>query len=678
MRKIFTKLFLLFGLILVLHDMQAQERYVDEVTQEVMVMTDVQYGRNSTVIGGAANIVDTPLIADIYMPMVDSVMDRPLVIYCHTGSFLPRGLNGGTTGEKDDYTVTEVCTRLAKRGYVAAAISYRKGWNPLAGTLAERTSGLINAAYRGTQDFRSAVRFFRKSVAEEGNPYGLDPERIAGWGQGTGGYIVLAAATLQQEEIYIPKFQDPVSGASFIDTNFIGDIDALRAGFISSVQTPGYPSDIQFGFQHGGALGDSSWIDENTPPFASAHVIQDPFAPFGVDPVDGSIDCEGLVIVPTTQEPVVNVAGPNCFIEILNARGNNDILATADLSDPINSAIASKPFGKDNLFPFVTTGPQAGPWDFWDQGFWSNHPEFGDLNTTSLIFNSDMSLQKANAYIDTLMAVFIPRSYVALSLAPAQPDPVAIDLTFEEENRTYQIFPFGENTAAIIDNPDQSGENTSEKVIEMTKPTNAMVWAGVAIPLDEAIDGSRGPLFTVQVWSPRAGVPMMLKIEDRSTGSPPTVIAEIITNTTVASAWETLTFDMTGHPDYNSANNYDGIALFADMNNPGLGETFYLDNVDYEMGVGFEDLYGDNEFFKVYPNPTSDILNISYRVTGTSRISFKVLNALGQIVMSTNADTKLDGDYVDRINVSNLSSGVHYLLLDLDGQLVSKRVFVKE
>ena len=673
MRKIFTNLFLLFGLCFVFQDMQAQERYLEEITQEIQVLPNVQYARNLTVIGGAANIVDTPLIADIYMPMVDDATDRPLVIYCHTGSFLPRGLNGGTTGEKDDYTATEVCTRLAKRGYVAAAISYRKGWNPLAGTLAERTSGLINAAYRGTQDFRSAVRFFRKSV-DEGNPYGLDPNRIAGWGQGTGGYIVLSASTLQQDEIYIPKFQDPITGASFVDTTFVGDVDCLKAGLINIPQTPGYPSDIQFGFQHGGALGDSSWIDENTNPFASAHVIQDPFAPFGVTAL-GETDCEGLVIVPTTQEPVVNVAGPNCYTGIMNSLGINDILNTADLSDPINSAIATKPFGQDHLFPFVTAGPASGPWDFWDAAFWSNHPVFGDLHTTSTIFNPDMSLVKANAYIDTLMAMFIPRSYVAMSL---EPQPISLDMTFEEEGRTYQIFPFGNNTATIVDNPDQTGENTSAKVIEMFKPTDAEVWAGVAIPLDEAIDGSRGPVFTMQVWSPRVGVPMLFKIEDRSTGNPPTVIAEIVTNTTVAEAWETLSFDMRGFAAYDPANNYDGVALFAGINNPGQGETFYLDNVMYDMGVGFEEEYEENEFFKVYPNPASDVINVAYKVTSTSEISFRVVNALGQIVLSSDGTTKLDGDYIDRINVSSLSSGVHYLLLDLDGQLVSKRVFVKE
>ena len=676
MRKIFTNVLLLFGLFFVFQDMQAQERYLEEITQEIQVLPNVQYARNLTVIGGAANIVDTPLIADIYMPMVDDVTDRPLVIYCHTGSFLPRGLNGGTTGEKDDYTATEVCTQLAKRGYVAASISYRKGWNPFAGTLAERTSGLINAAYRGTQDFRSAVRFFRSSI-ENGNPYGIDADRIAGWGQGTGGYIVLSAATLQQDDIYIPKFQDPVSGVSFVDTNLVGDIDCLKPGAINIPQTPGFASDIQFGFQHGGALGDSSWIDVNTPPFASAHVIQDPFAPFGITAL-GEVDCEGLVIVPTTQEPVVNVAGPNCYTRIMNDLGINDILNTADLSDPINSAIASKPFGTDHMFPFVTDGPASGPWDFWDAAFWSAHPVFGDLHTSSSIFNPDMSLVKANAYIDTLMAMFIPRSYVAMELMPVAPDPITIDMTFEEDNREYGIFPFGNNTAGIVDNPDASGENTSEKVVEMFKPTDAEVWAGVAIPLDEVVDGSRGPVFSLQVWSPRVGVPMLFKIEDRTTGNPPAVFAEIITNTTVANAWETLEFDMSAFPAYDASNSYDGIALFAGINNPGQGETFFLDNVRNDMGVGFEEEYAENEFFRIYPNPTSEVINVAYRVTNTSEISFRIVNALGQTVLSSDGTTKFEGDYIDRVNVSNLSSGIHYLLLDLDGQLVSKRVFVKE
>ena len=53
-------------------------------------------------------------------------------------------------------------------GYVVASIDYRLGWNPLAATQSERTNQLINAAYRGVQDARTAVRYFRMNAAEQG------------------------------------------------------------------------------------------------------------------------------------------------------------------------------------------------------------------------------------------------------------------------------------------------------------------------------------------------------------------------------------------------------------------------------------------------------------------------------------------------------------------------------
>src|SRR5690625_6672470 len=83
--------------------------------------------------------------------------------------------------------------RLAKMGYVAANMDYRLGWKPLADSQDERTNTLINAAYRGIQDLRTAIRYFRKSVEEEGNPYRVDTSRIVAWGGGTGGYVSLLA-----------------------------------------------------------------------------------------------------------------------------------------------------------------------------------------------------------------------------------------------------------------------------------------------------------------------------------------------------------------------------------------------------------------------------------------------------------------------------------------------------
>ncbi len=87
---------------------------------------------------------------------------------------------------KEDSVLVEICTDLAKRGFVAASVSYRAGWNPIAPTQEQRVFGLINAAFRGIQDARTAVRFFR-ATADGGNPYGINTSKIGVWGDGKGG-----------------------------------------------------------------------------------------------------------------------------------------------------------------------------------------------------------------------------------------------------------------------------------------------------------------------------------------------------------------------------------------------------------------------------------------------------------------------------------------------------------
>ena len=143
-----------------LTSLQAQ-RYVSEVFSEVDVISDVDYAGNVTIITGMPG-PDT-LKADWYMPKGDTVTDRPLVVFVHTGNFLPQPLNASATGSKLDYTAQTISTRLAKMGYVVAAITYRTGWDPLNTEELARRATLIQAAYRGVQDFRTFLRYARLS-----------------------------------------------------------------------------------------------------------------------------------------------------------------------------------------------------------------------------------------------------------------------------------------------------------------------------------------------------------------------------------------------------------------------------------------------------------------------------------------------------------------------------------
>ena len=100
------------------------------------------------------------------------------------------------TGSRSDSTVTATAAYLTSRGFVVGTYTHRLGWLPTSTDQNVRTSSLLQAAYRGIQDTRSCIRFFKKSVAEAGNPYGIDPSKICVWGIGTGGYLSLGAGSL--------------------------------------------------------------------------------------------------------------------------------------------------------------------------------------------------------------------------------------------------------------------------------------------------------------------------------------------------------------------------------------------------------------------------------------------------------------------------------------------------
>ena len=130
-----------------------------------------------------------PLEFDLFEPAGDTVAERPFIIYLHTGTFAPIIRNGNATGHRNiDYATQAMCNQFAARGYVVANTDYRLGWNPFLPTEPERAASLMRAAYRGIQDVKAAIRYFRMDY-ENGNTYGIDTSKIIICGQGTGGWI---------------------------------------------------------------------------------------------------------------------------------------------------------------------------------------------------------------------------------------------------------------------------------------------------------------------------------------------------------------------------------------------------------------------------------------------------------------------------------------------------------
>ncbi len=396
----------------------AQQRYWDEIFTDVDVDTSIQYGTNISVLSGAP--ASQNLKMDVYSPSGDNVTSRPLIVYLHTGSFLPYPVNGTCSGSRKDSATVEMCTRFAKRGYVVAAISYRLGWNPVSGDQDVRTSTLINAVYRGLQDAHNAVRFFRYDADSLANSYGINPGKIIVGGQGSGGYLANAYSTLNDTtEIYLDKFTNATTGVPYINTAYSGDFEgfgSIPGSPLNLENLPGINSEVQFIFNMGGALGDSTWLEGNEPPMVAFHVPNDPFAPYGF----------GSVIVPTTGDFVVEVSGSYEAIRLANDSSNQDVFDNVLFNDPytaramaaLNPSNAATnlnglPVSQlEGLFPFVRPTAESAPWEWWDP----NCPN----NTNSLLTNPDMSKTKALAYIDSIQGYLAPRIVCALQLGGCQ------------------------------------------------------------------------------------------------------------------------------------------------------------------------------------------------------------------------------------------------------------------
>lgn len=476
------------------------QRYITETftDAEITVVQNVQYGENisveATVLAALSGQTppppaSTPLFLDVYQPdpSVDTETDRPLIIYLPTGNFLPPIANGSPVGTRKDSSAVNVARLLAKRGYVCAVVEYRKGWNPISTNQIVRTGTILNAAYKGQQDSKAAVRFFRKDKATA-NEYRIDPDRIALLGEGTGGYIAMAHAYLDAPwkigrlpGLGDNKFLANVNPASAIDTsvvdtlrigNFDGTNDialnltdfAVSGGDLLKVtgniaNHPGYSSDVNLVINMGGALGDTSWIDPGQIPLIGIHAVRDPNAPYDI----------GDVIVPTTGDLVIPFAsGAGFNVKKMNELGNNASFANKTYSDAITAIVEARynqeiPFAPGTintssgkgLLPFILTPASqrqynhGAPWQFWSATQFTA-TQFIPGSTTitthmaSAASNPAMAQSDAAgratalAYIDTIQRYIHPRIVCALNLAEC--DEVGIE-TVVTENAHLMAFP---------------------------------------------------------------------------------------------------------------------------------------------------------------------------------------------------------------------------------------------
>lgn len=251
---------------------------------------------------------------------------------------------------------------------------------------------------------------------------------------------------------------------------------------------------------------------------------------------------------------------------------------------------------------------------------------------------------------------------------------VDLPITFEDTAMVdYALVDFGGNVSSIVTDPTDEANLVGRAV----KTGEAESWAGTTI----GAGGLANPIpfseadtrISVRIWSPDAGVPVRLKVED-ATAPNISVETELLTST--AGDWETLEFDFKnqaeGTAPLNLDNTYDKISIFFNFGITGAmaGEkTFYWDDIQFGMLTSFEQQRTFQGLVKTYPNPTSDFYTVEFVENMNEPVRLLMYDVNGRRVME-----RMVNQAITRINTNHLAEGFYSLFVE-DG---SSRHFLEK
>lgn len=247
-------------------------------------------------------------------------------------------------------------------------------------------------------------------------------------------------------------------------------------------------------------------------------------------------------------------------------------------------------------------------------------------------------------------------------------DQVDLPVTFNDDNVLYTLTDFGGNDSEIVVDP----TDATNMVAQTLKTEGAEIWAGTTVGGN---DGFASPIpfaegstiMTVAVWSPTAGIPVRLKVEDAADATK-SVETEAIT--TMSEAWETLEFDFSneveGTAEIDFSYTYNKASIFFNFGSNGTGLTYFWDDMYFYDPTGINN--SKVETLNVYPNPATENIYIK-NSEELSEISIYSVN--GKMVYNSNNPS-------NTIDITNLTSGIYAIrATDLSGKIYTNSLIIK-
>jgi hypothetical protein len=181
-----------------------------------------------------------------------------------------------------------------------------------------------------------------------------------------------------------------------------------------------------------------------------------------------------------------------------------------------------------------------------------------DISSINILFNSGTAASGAVYHFDNLK-----QSKLTLNVCLTVVKVLTILDDYEcQRNTTYGG---GSDRLTVTNNTQQGPSNPSDKIGRYADPADE--WSALSLKSTTALDLSKYNQFSMKVFGPRAGTPMLFKLEGGGSGT-----KEIWDTIRTANAWQTFNIDFSSV----KANNYKDVAIFFNGSVANTGNDIYL------------------------------------------------------------------------------------------------------
>lgn len=241
----------------------------------------------------------------------------------------------------------------------------------------------------------------------------------------------------------------------------------------------------------------------------------------------------------------------------------------------------------------------------------------------------------------------------------------------------FTFFPFEGAALERIDNPDATGLNESDYVLQYTK-AEGQPWAGFFYDTEEVMEITDETTFTLKVWSPRADIQGLLKLEMQD--FPDVNTGDLFADINTSGEWIELEWDLSGV----DADPYDRVVIIMDLQgDPGDGSDdfiWFLDDFNFSTGEATSSEIVETgipqtlELNQNYPNPFNPTTNIEFALPENSQTTLEVFDMLGQRVATLIDQPMSAGTHSINFDASYLTSGIYIYRIQAGNSVQTRKL----